>query len=257
MLFLLINVLGTLMVFLCMLGLIDAGWKLGRRRLEQNKGEQPGLGVMEAFVFGLLGLLIAFNFTGAMSRFDVRRALITEEANAISTAYLRLDLLPAASREPLQAEFKTYTESRLEYFRNFNDRAATKKRAELHVQMQGKIWSQAVAACQSQPSTPATMLLLPALNEMIDITTTREMALRTHPPMASVILLACLALASSFLAGFAMRESSVRSWPHIITFLLMAGATLYLIMDVEYPRVGLVRVDSADFVLEGVLDSMR
>ena len=66
-----------------------------------------------------------------------------------------------------------------------------------------------------------------------------------------------LALASAFLAGYAMRDSKERSWPHIITFVLMAGATIYMIIDVEFPRVGMLRVDSADFVLEDVRNSMR
>jgi hypothetical protein len=253
-----ICILVTAILFIGMFALINAGWWLGRRRLATTpKEEQASLGIMEGFIFGLLGLLIAFSFTGAMGRFDTRKALIMEEANDISTAYLRLDLLTPEAQKPLRDEFRDYTDSRINYFRHLDDENVKQTEKARFTKLQGDIWNQAVAATQSQTTTTSTMLLLPALNTMFDITSTREMATTTHPPAASFILLVCLVFASSFLAGFAMRDSSQRSWPHIFAFVLMAGATVYLIVDVEFPRMGLIRVDSADFAMQDVRDMMR
>src|SRR5262245_22835515 len=87
-----------------MLVCLELGRRLGVRRLERDpQGALAGLGAVEGAVFGLYGLLIAFTFSGAPARFDARRQLIAEEANAIGTAYLRIDLLAAESQPALRA----------------------------------------------------------------------------------------------------------------------------------------------------------
>ena len=82
-------------LFIGMLCLLEVGRRVGQRRREADtEGARAGVGVIDGAVFALLGLLLAFTFSGAAARFDTRRHLIVEEANAIGTAYLRLDLLP-------------------------------------------------------------------------------------------------------------------------------------------------------------------
>src|SRR5262245_24463182 len=84
------------LLFLAMLLCIHFGRMLGlRRRAMDPEGATVGLGTIEAAVLALLGLLIAFTFSGAAGRFDSRRHLVVEEANDIGTAYLRIDLPPA------------------------------------------------------------------------------------------------------------------------------------------------------------------
>jgi len=73
---------------------------------EDPEGARAGAGAVEGSVFGLLGLLIAFTFSGAAFRFDARRQLAVEETNAIGTAYLRLDLLPADKQPALRDSFR-------------------------------------------------------------------------------------------------------------------------------------------------------
>ena len=90
-------------LFLGMLLLLEVGRRIGIRRLTIDpEGARTGVGAIEGAVFALLGLLIAFTFSGAASRLDTRRQLIVEEANAIGTAYLRLDLLKGQARERLK-----------------------------------------------------------------------------------------------------------------------------------------------------------
>jgi hypothetical protein len=201
-------------------------------------------------------LLIAFTFSGAASRFDARRHLVVEEANAIGTAYLRLDLLPARAQPTLRESFRRYVEARLEVYRKLPDIAAAKRELENATKIQGLIWSQAVAACQEAPQ-PATMLLLPALNAMIDITTTRTVATRMHPPAVIFILLSVLALASSLLAGYSMAGGQARGWVHMLAFASIMAVTVYVIIDLEYPRLGLIRVDAIDQVLVELRESME
>jgi hypothetical protein len=123
-------------------------------------------------------------------------------------------------------------------------------------QLQGQIWSQAVAACQEAPQS-ATMLLLPALNAMIDITTTRAMATQVHPPPIIFALLCVLALAGALLAGYSMGGPQMRSWTHTLAFAVVMAAAVYIIIDLEYPRLGLIRVEAADHVLVEPRESMK
>ena len=93
----------TLGLFLGLVLSMESGLRLGRRWLARNPGGLPsGMGAAEGAIFGLMSLLIAFSFSGAASRFEARKHLITSEANAIGTAYLRLDLLPPAVQPGLK-----------------------------------------------------------------------------------------------------------------------------------------------------------
>ncbi|MCC7501518.1 MAG: hypothetical protein IT229_03250 [Flavobacteriales bacterium] len=90
---------------------LELGRRMGRRGLE--KGAPQGLGPLEVGIFSLLGLLIAFTFGGATSRWETQRALVVKEANDIGTAYLRLDLLLPEDRARLQQLFKDYVHARI------------------------------------------------------------------------------------------------------------------------------------------------
>jgi hypothetical protein len=90
--------------------------------------------------------------------------------------------------------------------------AAAKEGLGRATKLQGQIWEQAVAACRETNYQPATMLLLPAMNSMIDITTTRAMAFQMHPPTIIFVMLCGMALAASLLAGYGMAGAKSPSW---------------------------------------------
>src|SRR5271154_7259220 len=107
----------ALALFAGVLACLEIGWTVRhKRRHEESPDADSGLGAIDGAVYGLMGLLIAFTFTGAAARFEVRRELITKEANAIGTAWLRLDLLPAAAQPPIRAEFRDYLDSRIKTY---------------------------------------------------------------------------------------------------------------------------------------------
>jgi len=245
--------------FVGILVLIEVGRRLGIRRLsDDTEGARTGLGPVEGAVFGLLGLMIAFTFSGAATRFDGRRELITSEANSIGTVWLRIDLLPAGSQSAMRDLLRRYLDARLGAYQKLPDLAAANVELERANQLQGEIWSQAVTACREQnfPAAP-TSLFLSSLNDMIDITTTRAMSTLTHPPLIIFFMLAALALATSLLAGFAMAGARRRSWIHIVGFAAITALTIYVIIDLEYPRFGLIRIDAFDQVLVDLRKSMK
>jgi hypothetical protein len=237
---------------------VEIGRFLGRKsHAEDAEGTRAGVGAVEGAIFGLLGLLIAFTFSGAYSRFEARRQLIVQEANNIGTAWLRLDLLPAAAQPALRDLFRQYVDSRLAAYRMVPNMAAANSELARAARMQGDIWTQAVAACRSSEGQSSTMLLLPALNQMFDIVTDRTAAVSTHTPVVIFLMLGALALLGSVLAGFDMAGAKRRSWFHILGFAFIMSLTVYVILDLEFPRMGLIRVDYVDQLLVDLRQSMK
>ncbi|MGC2163236.1 MAG: hypothetical protein WA634_15090 [Silvibacterium sp.] len=249
-------VLVTLFLIALLLACIETGRRVRLR--QQQKDSSSGLGVIDGAVFGLLGLLLAFAFSGADSRFEARRQLIVQETNAIGTAYLRVDLLPANAQPAIRADFRKYVDARIAFYTDLrHDRTRANSDLASSNALQLKIWRESVAAA-TQTSSPAVLtLVVSSLNDMIDITTTRSVALQTHPPLMIFALLLALALASSLIAGYGMGEQRKRPWLHTLVYAVALTITLYTIMDLEFPRFGLVRVDRYDQALVKQRDSMR
>lgn len=253
-----IAMLLTTALFVGMLITFEFGRRIGVARLKRDpEGLTKGAGAAEGAVFGLLGLLMAFTFSGAASRFEARRFLIDTEANAIGTAYLRIDLLAEESQPPMRELFRRYADNRATVYHGHDLDAAKAKLGE-GAALQMEIWKQAVAACRLPgASSQATMLLLPALNDMIDITATRVTATTNHPPAIIFLLLVALSLIGAMLVGYGTSANKDRSLLHQGTFALVTSLAIYVIVDIEYPRLGLIRIDGADQTLVDVRSSMR
>ena len=171
--------------------------------------------------FGLLGLLLAFTFSGAADRLDARRSQIVDEANAIGTAWLRIDVLPADAQPKLRQTFRDYVDSRIALYRTFSTvgvDAALKEYARSGA-IQQDIWNQAVAAARDIPH--ANIVVLPALNDMFDITTTRMAATQMHPPTIVYVVLALISLICAFLVGYEMGATEVFSRAHMVMLALI------------------------------------
>jgi len=246
-------------LFFGMLILLEGGRRLGVRRMARDpEGAFAGVGTVEAAIFGLLGLLMAFTFLGAASRFDARRQLIVEETNDIGTAYLRIDLLPVDAQAALREIFRRYLDARLEAYRKLPDIAAAKEALAKANELQGEIWRQAVAASRAPGASPeAPLVVVPALNAMIDITTTRTMATQMHPPTIVFAMLFGLAVTSALLAGYAMAKGRSRSWLHMLCLAFVTAVVVFVIIDLEAPRLGFVRIDAFDQALVKLRESMK
>jgi hypothetical protein len=246
------------LLFGAMLLMLEFGRRLGvRHRARLGDTHGAGLAAVEGALFALLGLLVAFTFSGAASRFDQRRALIVEEANNIGTAYLRLDLIDPAAQPALRQKFREYADARIEVFRALPDITLATSHLARAQALQGEIWTLAVAAGQSAPTTAPEILLLPAVNAMFDIANTRYWAMHTHPPPVIFGLLTALTLCCALFAGYGMSATAERNWLHRFGFSVVLSASVFVIMDLEYPRLGLIRVDAFDHAIVEVRESMR
>jgi hypothetical protein len=255
----LIAALSGVCLFLGMLGCSELGRRIGTAKLARDpNGLAKGVGAAEGAVFGLLGLLLAFTFSGAASRFEDRRHLVTEEVNAIGTAYLRVDLLPSDAQPEIRDLFRRYVDERFNAYRQVRDLAETQAKLARGLALQQEIWAKALAASRSpQAPTQAAMLLLPALNQMIDITTTRVTATQNHPPFVVFGFLALLSLVGAVLVGYAASPNKDRSLLHTGVFAAILSLTVFVIFDLEFPRLGLIRIDAADQALMDLRQSME
>lgn len=250
--------------FISSLILLNYGRQLGLRYMEkEGVGSMSGLPTIEGAVFGLVGLLLAFTISGALQRFDKRRQLIVQEANAIATAYDRLALFQGNARD-LQAGLKDYTTARIELYRipeNFSlwqrrEQEAPEQQLKIH-EFKDKLWDATVAACPQANYPPPCSLALIALSSVFEVARLREGAAEKHPPQIVYIMLFGLGLGGSLLAGFAMAPAGARSEIHMVIFAATLAITLYVVTDMEFPRLGLIRLGGFDHFLVDVYEQMR
>jgi hypothetical protein len=225
--------------------------ELGRRfRLKQKRSTEST--AVEGAVFALFGLLLAFTFSGAVTRYDIHHQLLVEETNDIGTAYLRLDLLPAPAQPALRQLFRDYTTSRLHLF----DKVSRKVSPETE-RLQREIWRQSVTAVSAPgASADAAKLLLPAINTMIDITATRQSAFEMHPPIIVFMLLFAFSLGCAFLAGYGM-SAIPRNWLYTVALAAAVTLTIYATLEIEFPRQGIIRLTTLDKALIDLRSSLN
>ena len=245
-------------LFLGILLCLELGYRLGERSIARDpKSAHEGIGVIEAAVFGLLGLLLGFSFSGATSRLDARRGLIVQEANAIGTAYLRTDLLAPPAQPEIRRLIREYVDARIRMYHALPDLSAAEVFKTRAGQVQQEIWSKAVAGARSEPGQDVARLYLPALNEMFDVATARSIALHSRLPRLIFALVILIALLSGVMAGYAMAERRRRSRLHLLLFAAAIALTVYVVLDLDDPTVGLIRLDRAANALVQLRESMQ
>jgi hypothetical protein len=244
-------------LFLGMLACLEVGYRIGRYALNRNQASHEGTGTIGAAVFALLGLLLAFTFANGIAHLDRRRELIVREANSIQTAYLRLDLLPATQSSKMRSLFRSYLDARLQVYERLPDMKAAESEITRAVQLQNEIWSEAVVASAADPTQNVARVLLPALNDMTDVTTARTIALHTHLPLLIFGLSMMVALLSGLLAGYDMAKRRKRAWFHGSLYAVVIALTVYTFLDLDYPRFGQIGLKAADNALIQLRDSIR
>jgi CDP-diglyceride synthetase len=226
---------------------MEIGRRFGRRRLaEDPEGARAGVGAVEGAVFALFGLLIAFTFTSAAARYETRRDLIVQHTNAIGTAWLRLDLLPAKDQQVLRKDFRLYVDGIIKAHQQARDKKAVDQIMAYLGKLQDEIWKMAEAAASRDVRPQVATLVLPPLNEMFDLTASRYAASRFHVSIVIFWFLIFLSILTSIMVGHAMAAAKRRNWLHMILFALLISLTLYVIFDFEYPRHGVIQLGEAD-----------
>jgi hypothetical protein len=245
--FLILVIAGLL--FPLTLVIMEVGRRLGLRLMAKDpEGARAGTSAVEAAVFALFGLLIAFTFNSAASRYEIRRDLIVQHTNAIGTAWLRLDLLPAQVQPALRKSFRLYVDGIIKVHRQVGDKETVVQTMAYLGNLQDEIWKVAETAVSRDGRPQVATLVLPALNEMFDLTASRYATARFHVAQVVFWFLIFLSLLASMLVGYAMASAKHRNWLYMILFALLISLTLYVISDFEYPRHGIIQLDKADHI---------
>ena len=235
-------------LFITMLVFLEVGRRLGLYRSQKDgAAARTGVGVVDGTVYGLLGLLLGFAFSGAAGRFDVRRGLIAEEVSAISTAWLRIDLVPAEAQPAIRAGFRSYVDALVATFSSRIPPDPFAPSSEI-MRTEKDIWTRSVAACMTPEGEKARMLLLPSVNEMFDAVDRERLARRMHPPPVIFVMLASMSIAAALFGGYALSSAPKRNWMYIVGVAGTVSLATYVILELEYPRLGLVQIDAVDLV---------
>jgi hypothetical protein len=219
---------------------VEAGFRLGRFRLRHADSEREApVGTMVAATLGLFGFLLAFTFNMAASRFDAKRQVIVEEANAIGTAYLRADLVEEPHRGRIKELLREYVDVRIGAARSAAAALEGKRRSE---ELHQALWAETRAAAAAHPPVPATLFVQP-VNEVIDLHGKR-VAIALHSRIPGTIWLALYAIgmlamsAMGYHAGLSVNRRSMAAILVAVTF----SAVLWLIANLDRSQEGTLTV---------------
>jgi len=232
---------GLLLAVVVALWLVmEWGYRIGRWRRAQTPDEkdQP-VGAMVASILALLALMLGFTFSLAASRFEARRQVVLEEANAIGTTYLRARLLPEPQRTELEKLLREYAEVRLQGVQTEKTAQAITRSEEIHE----LLWAQAAAAADQDPSSIMTGVFVQSLNQLIDLHANRMLlSLRSRIPLVIWVSLFGLAVLGIAAVGYQSGLAATRRSPAMLGLVLAFSLVVYLIADLDRAHEGLLRV---------------
>ena len=217
------------------------GFRLGRRaREEEGPTRASQADMMVGGVLALLGLLLAFTFSIVQGRFDKRKELSIEAANAIGTAYLRAAMLPPPHDQRVQGWLREYTDLRLGHKPPDEFRRALARSDQL----QALLWQDTVAMARANPTSQITGRFIESLNNMIDLQTTR-LTVTLFQRLPGAIMVILLAVAALALGMVGYRSGLVHTRTPFLTSIVVVtiAAVLALIIDLDRPTARLFRVN--------------
>lgn len=233
---------------------VEIGFRLGRwQHARLTGGEKIQTGPVVAASLGLLAFMLAFTFGAVTKRFDDRKQLVLDEANAIGTAYLRADLLPEPDRDSVRRLLYDYVSLRLEAVQRDREGKLDDQLLETMItrsaKQQNELWSIAVSIADQYP-TPISALFLQSLNELIDLHQKRiTVALQHRMPGIFWIALCGLTILAMIIGGYdAGLSSGCRSVITVMSMALAFSLVMLLIVALDRPQQRLSEVNQAALV---------
>ena len=227
--------------FALMLAAIEVGFRVGRKfEASAPAAIRSQISTVEAAILGVLALLLGFTMSMAVSRFELRKQLVLDEANAIQTSYLRAQLLPAPEGPGIASLLRKYVNVRVQYGTAGNDLARLESLHTQTEQLQTELWNRAAAYAQQDPNPVKAGLLLQSLNQAIDLEAARWMAFHNHVPESVIYVNAVVGLLAGMLVGYTFGVNEHRN---IFSMGLLAVAItliLAVIIDLDRPRSGFI-----------------
>jgi len=216
-----------------------------RRQRELKEEIREDFGAILAATLTLLGLIIGFSFSMAISRYDQRKNYEEAEANAIGTEYVRADLLPAADAAKVRALLRNYLDQRVLFYITRNEQKIRQINART-AQLQTELWSAVLAPAATQP-TPMVALAVSGMNDVLNSEGYTQAAWWNRIPIAAWGLMAAIAICCSVLFGYGARNAKAEGLL-LLVLPLVVSISFFLIADIDSPRGGVIRVNPHNLV---------
>ena len=215
------------------------------RRKDIDEEFRADLGIILAATLTLLGLIIGFTFSMATSRYDQRKHYEEEEANAIGTEYLRVELLPAADAGKLQSLLGSYLDQRIAFYTTRDSQQL--ERIDIDTSsLQAELWSAIKGPAPSLPAAVAN-LVVSGMNDVLNSQGYTQAAWWNRIPVAAWGLMEAIAIFSNVLIGYGARRA--RKEPMLLLILpLLTAISFFLIADIDSPRGGLIQVQPQNLI---------
>jgi hypothetical protein len=225
-----------------------AGYWLGNRASSKGVEEDTNINTLLGATLGLLGLLLAFTFSMSATRYETRKQLVVDEANALGTTYLRAKLLPEPYHTQASQLLRQYVALRLDFANAGVDPLLLSQVNEKTSQVQQALWEQAVQVGEIDPRSVTAGLFIQSLNESIDMQGKRSAALSNRVPESILLLLTVVSLITIGLIGYAAGWSGNRKLLPNLVVLFLIATILIVIIDLDRPRRGLITVSQQSMV---------
>jgi hypothetical protein len=224
-------------LLLWLAGALGASIRRKRKLPDEVAGADPGL-ILGA-TLTLLGLIIGFTFSMAVSRYEQRKTYEEAEANAIGTEYVRADLLPAADAQKVRGLLANYTNQRILFYTIRDEQELGRVNAATD-QLQTEMWSTAEKAATAQP-TPLTALVVAGMNDVLNSQGYTQAAFWNRIPPSAWTLMLVIGLCCNLLIGFCIRRAGMEFLVFMV-MTLVVSISFFLIADIDSPRRGIIRV---------------
>ena len=222
----------------------NLGALFGQKMRPLKEEERDDFSTVLTATLTLLGLLIGFTFSMAISRYDQRKNLEEAEANAIGTEYVRVDVLPAADAGKARDLLRRYLDQRILFYKNRDGNELRQINATT-AQLQNDLWDAVRGPAESQPNA-ITGLALSGMNDVLNSQGYTTAAWLNRIPVAAWLLMRSIALGSNFLIGYGARR---RDTLLLLVVPLAVSMSFFLVADIDSPREGLISVQPQNLII--------
>lgn len=251
-------VLITIALLAAMVLVAELGFRLGRRGSKtHDEPERTQITSIQSVTLGLLALLLGFTFAMALSRFEYRKQMVVQESNAIGTAALRSQFLPASHGDEINRLFRRYVEIRLKSVLRTRQNSPEREQLDIEVRhIHGRLWHIASEAAAEDPRSIPLGLFTHAMNEVIDIKAKRDIAVANHVPEGVLLFLLAFAVLAAGVLGYGNGLAGDRMRILAAAYFVIIALAIVLVIDLDHPQQGLARTSQQSMLqLQEIMDA--
>lgn len=231
-------------------GTLVCGHYYGRKYYAQSQSKT--IYIAENVVFTLLGLLIAFTFTNSFQRYELRKALIVQEANAIETVSQLSNAFPPDAQVRIRKKLVHLIDTVLALHERLSYFGSSHGEFKAYQQARQAVWKEVLSVYLKENKYLAGTVVFPPVLEMFNAMSNRIFTSSIHAHFSIFVLLISLAMLSFFFIGYKDHETKLKKLSRSIFIcctLVVVASVISVNIDLEFPRIGLIRLNAADDIL--------